>query len=70
GEPAGWVAFAVDGKVAGIGRSYPQGDYATVWSMLHERALGPGDHEITAYAVSGTAEAPELHAVPIVASDA
>jgi len=69
GEPAGWIAFAVDGLVAGIGRSYPQGEYATVWSMLHERPFGPGDHEITAYAVSGTPDAPELHPVPIVPTE-
>ncbi len=66
GEPSGWVAFAVDGRVAGIANSYEQGGYATVWSMLPERLFTPGEHEITAYAVSGTPEAPELHPAPIV----
>ena len=66
GEPAGWLAFAVDGIVAGMGRSYPQGEFATVWSLLSESVLTPGDHTLDVYAVSGTPAAPVLHPVDLV----
>lgn len=66
GEPEGWVVFAVDGTLAGMGLSYPQGVYATVWSLLAGSVLTPGEHELTAYTVDGTPADPVLHPIPLV----
>ena len=51
---------SVDGTVAGIAKSYRQGDFATFWALLAERHLTPGEHELGFHAVTGPAAAPAL----------
>jgi hypothetical protein len=65
GDPEGWLVFAVDGTLAGIGNSYEQGEFSTAWAMLAEHLLTPGEHRLDVYVVSGTPEAPVLHPVEL-----
>jgi hypothetical protein len=65
GAPAGWLVFAVDGTLAGVGNSYQQGEFSTAWAMLPEAVFPPGEHTIDVYAVTGTPAAPVLHPVPM-----
>jgi Sulfatase len=66
GPTEGWIAVAVDGTIAGVGRSYPQGDFATFWAMLTERLLTPGEHQLALYAASGPVTAPTLRPLAMV----
>jgi Sulfatase len=66
GEPVGWVVAAVDGVIAGVGNSYPQGEFATAWMMLAERLLTPGEHRLDLYAVEGPEGAPTLRPLDLV----
>ena len=59
-DPEPWIAVAVDGTVAGIARTYRQGDFATFWSLLAEGLLTPGEHDLEFLAVSGPPESPSL----------
>ena len=49
-----------DGTVAGVAKTYRQGDQATFWALLSERLLTPGDHELAFHAVSGPRSDPAL----------
>src|SRR4029453_7620715 len=49
---------ALDGVVAGVGNSYPQGEFATAWMMLTERLLTPGEHRLHLYALGGAQTRP------------
>jgi hypothetical protein len=66
GGPEGWMVFAVDGTLAGIGNSYQQGEFGTAWALLPGALLTPGEHTLDAYTVGGTPAAPVLHPVPLV----
>lgn len=59
-DPEPWIAVAVDGTVAGIARTYRQGDFATFWSLLAEGLLTPGEHDLEFLAVSGPPQSPSL----------
>ena len=59
-EPEPWIAVSVDGTVAGVAKTYRQGDQATFWALLSERLLTPGDHELAFHAVSGPRSDPAL----------
>ncbi len=59
-EPDPWIAVAIDGTVAGIGKTYRQGEFATFWALLAERLFIPGEHDLTFHAVSGPTAAPAL----------
>ena len=50
--------MAIDGTVAGIGKTYRQGEFATFWALLAERLFTPGEHDLTFHAVSGPTAAP------------
>jgi hypothetical protein len=58
--PEPWIAVAVDGTVAGIARTYRQGEFATFWSLLAEGLLTPGEHDLQFLAVSGPPGSPSL----------
>ncbi len=59
-DPEPWIAVAVDGTVAGIAKTYRQGDFATFWALLAERLFTPGEHDLGFHAVTGPAETPAL----------
>ncbi len=67
GRAGGWMAVAVDGTVAGIGRALPQGESSTFWALLAEHLFTEGDHEVTVYDVGGTPRRPILHEVTLTA---
>ena len=41
-EPEPWIAVAVDGTVAGIARTYRQGEFATFWALARRAPAHPG----------------------------
>jgi hypothetical protein len=63
GPDQGWMAVAVDGRVAGLGLTYPQGPFHTFWAMLAERLLTTGEHDVALFALTGTAADPVYHPV-------
>jgi len=65
-DPEPWIAVSVDGTVAGIARTYRQGQFATFWSLLAEDLLTPGEHDLEFLAVSGPPEAPRLAPIEMV----
>lgn len=66
GAPEGWAVVALDGTIAGIGKVYQQGEFASFWTMVPEALLTPGDHELSVHHVTGPAAAPVLHPAPLV----
>jgi len=55
-----WIVVSVDGAVAGIARTYRQGEFATFWSLLAERHFTAGEHELAFHAVTGPPADPLL----------
>jgi hypothetical protein len=58
-----WVAVAVDGAVAGVGPVY-DADGLKVVALLDPRTLGPGSHDVRAYAISDDGTVLEELSVP------
>ena len=67
GPTADWVAVAVDGTIAGVGPVIDDGRGGwAFWTMLAERLVGPGEHEMEVFRVTGPAAAPTLQPFRLV----
>ena len=67
GATSDWVAVVVDGTIAGIGPVLEdgQGGWA-FWTMLAERLVGPGEHEMEAFLLTGAVREPILRPFRLV----
>ncbi len=61
GATSDWVAVVVDGTIAGIGPVLEDGQGGWVfWTMVAERLVGPGEHEMAVHRLTGPPSTPTL----------